>query len=365
MGLPTRGQGGPSFNTPHRPLTGGEAFQGERHPRFVQAVVLAGGIGSRLRPWTDTVPKPLLPMLDRTLLEQVVWGMPEGVVDEIIVAGGYRVDQITNHFSDVGQSIDVTIVEETEPLGTGGALGNCRDVVSGRFACFNGDVITSLRMEDLIGLHQHNGGVGTLALWEVEDPTRFGIVGLDSTQRVTQFKEKPKATEVFSNLINAGSYLLEEGVFDVMPSGSHSLERDVFPVLAERGELNGLPFDGYFIDAGTPTSWSDGVEACIAHGRFASGRVIEGSWFAESTAPVGARHHGSMFGRGVTARGATVERSTLLDGVKVGEGSTLNGVLAGEGAVVGANCVLRDVVLGPGAVVEDGERLVGERRATP
>ena len=202
-------------------------------------------------------------------------------------------------------------------------------------------------------------------MWEVEDPTRFGIVGLDSTQRVTQFKEKPKATEVFSNLINAGSYLLEEGVFDVMPSGSHSLERDVFPVLAERGELNGLPFDGYFIDAGTPTSWSDGVEACIAHGRFASGRVIEGSWFAESTAPVGARHHGSMFGRGVTARGATVERSTLLDGVKVGEGSTLNGVLAGEGAVVGANCVLRDVVLGPGAVVEDGERLVGERRATP
>ncbi|MGB2017890.1 MAG: nucleotidyltransferase family protein [Candidatus Poseidoniaceae archaeon] len=240
-------------------------------------MVLAGGVGSRLRPWTDTVPKPLLPMLDRTLLEQVVWGMPEGLVDEIVVAGGYRVEQITEHFATREQGIEVTIVEETEPLGTGGALGNCSDVVSGRFACFNGDVITSLRMEDALDVHTKNGGIGTLALWEVEDPTRFGIVGLDAHQRVTAFKEKPKPEEVFSNLINAGSYLLEEEVFDVMPSGRHSLERDVFPMLAQREQLNGVPFEGYFIDAGTPTSWSDGVEACIAHGRFTSGHVVE--WF--------------------------------------------------------------------------------------
>ena len=365
MVLPTRGQGGPSFNTPHAHSIGGEAFQGERPRRDVQAVVLAGGVGSRLRPWTDTVPKPLLPMLDRTLLEQVVWGMPAGVVDEIVVAGGYRVEQITEHFASMEQGIDVTIVEETEPLGTGGALGNCRDVVSGRFACFNGDVITSLRMDDLLHVHEKNGGVGTLALWEVEDPTRFGIVGVDANQRVTAFKEKPKPEEVFSNLINAGSYLLEEEVFDVMPAGRHSLERDVFPLLAQRGDLNGVPFEGYFIDAGTPTSWSDGVEACIAHGRFSKGQVVSGSWCADARVPEGVRHHGSMFGQGIKAHGATVERSTLLDGVSVGPGSILNDVLAGEGAVIGEGCVLRDVVLGPGAVVEDGERLVGERRAAP
>ena len=362
--LPIRGQGGPSFNTPPEDSIGGEAFQGERLRGFVQAVVLAGGIGSRLRPWTDTVPKPLLPMLDRTLLEQVVWGMPTGMVDEIVVAGGYRVQQITEHFAAREQGIAVTIVEETEPLGTGGALGNCRDVVSGRFACFNGDVITSLRMDDLIDRHALNGGVGTLALWEVEDPTRFGIVGLDEHQRVTAFKEKPEPAEVFSNLINAGSYLLEEEVFDVMPKGRHSLERDVFPLLARRGDLNGVPFQGYFIDAGTPSSWSDGVEACIEHGRFTGGRVIDGSWCAESQAPSGVRHHASMFGQGVKAKGASVERSTLLDGVTVGKGTILNDVLAGQGAVIGEGCVLRDVVLGPGAVVEDGERLTGERRAS-
>ena len=302
-------------------------------------------------------------MLDRTLLEQVVWGMPTGVVDEIVVAGGYRVQQITDHFATQEHGIDVTIVEETEPLGTGGALANCKDVISGRFACFNGDVITSLRMEELLDLHNLNGGVGTLALWEVEDPTRFGIVGLDDEQRVTAFKEKPTPEEVFSNLINAGSYLLEEEVFDVMPTGRHSLERDVFPLLAERGQLNGVPFEGYFIDAGTPTSWSDGVEACIEHRRFTRGHVVDGSWCAEPRAPMGVRHHASMFGRHVTAKGATVERSTLLDGVSVGQGTRLNDVLAGQGAVIGAGCILRDVVLGPGAVVEDGERLTGERRA--
>ena len=365
MGLPNLGQGGPSFNTPHGHSIGGEAFQGERLRASVQAVVLAGGVGSRLRPWTDSVPKPLLPMLDRTLLEQVVWGMPEGVVDEIVVAGGYRVDQITEHFAAKVEGIDVTIVEETEPLGTGGALANCKDVVSGRFACFNGDVISSLRIQDVLSLHEKNGGVGTLALWEVEDPTRFGIVGLDASQRVIQFKEKPKPEEVFSNLINAGSYVLEEDVFDVMPAGRHSLERDVFPRLAERGELNGLPFEGYFIDAGTPSSWSDGVEACIAHDRFYSGAVVDGSWCAEGVAPTGVRHGRSMFGRGVAAQGTTIQRSTLLDGVHVGAGSNLNGVLAGPGSVIGTGCDLRNVVLGPGAIVEDGERLVDERRSAP
>lgn len=326
----------------------------------MQAVILAGGVGSRLRPWTSTVPKPLLPMLDQTLLEQVLWGVPEGTIDEVVVAGGYRVDQIEAHFAE--HELNVRIVPEREALGTGGALGNCRDVVSGRFACFNGDIISSLNVEHLRALHATNGGVGTLALWEVEDPTRFGIVGLDASHRITRFKEKPAAEEVFSTLINAGSYLLEEDVFDIMPEGKHSLERDVFPTLASQGELNGLPFDGYFIDAGTPESWSNGVQACIEHRRFRSGGVVGTSWFADPTAQIGADHASSMVASNVKAAGATLRRSTLLEGAEVGHGSVLNGCLVGPGAVVGANCMLTNVVLGPGAVVHDGEHLEGERR---
>ncbi|MDA8573799.1 sugar phosphate nucleotidyltransferase [Candidatus Poseidoniales archaeon] len=149
----------------------------------MQVVVLAGGVGSRLRPWTKAIPKPLLPMLDLTLLERVVEAVPTHMVDEVIVAGGYKVDLIESYFKSKDIDFDVRIVPEDEPLGTGGALGNCRDVVSGTFACFNGDIVSSLQIEPMLELHRRNGGIGTLALWEVEDPTRFGIVGVDEHQK--------------------------------------------------------------------------------------------------------------------------------------------------------------------------------------
>ena len=127
-------------------------------------------------------------MLDKTLLEHVVEVMPSDKVDEVIVAGGYKIDMIEQYFKDNEVPFDVRIVTESEPLGTGGALGNCRDIISGTFACLNGDIISSLNMQKGIDLQQKNGGVGTLALWEVEDPTRFGIVGIDDDNRITQFK---------------------------------------------------------------------------------------------------------------------------------------------------------------------------------
>ena len=197
----------------------------------MQVVVLAGGFGTRLRPWTYEIPKPILPMLDKTLLEHVVEVVPSDKVDEVVVAGGYKVDDIEAYFKEADVSYDVRIVKETEPLGTGGALGNCRDVVSGQFVCLNGDIVSSLDMQVGLDLHQKNGGIGTLALWEVEDPTRFGIVGLDDEQRITQFKEKPAPEEVFSNLINAGSYLFEDDIFDYIPWDAVPSSARCFPYL--------------------------------------------------------------------------------------------------------------------------------------
>ncbi|MFL2969914.1 MAG: NDP-sugar synthase, partial [Candidatus Poseidoniaceae archaeon] len=246
----------------------------------MQVVVLAGGVGSRLRPWTQSIPKPLLPMLDLTLLERVVEAIPTDMIDEVIVAGGYKVDMIEAYFKGKDIDFDVRIVPEDEPLGTGGALGNCRDVVSGTFACFNGDIVSSLSIEPMLELHRNNGGIGTLALWEVEDPTRFGIVGVNDEQRIERFMEKPKPEQVFSNLINAGSYIFEDDVFDWMPHGRHSIERDVFPKLAEANLLNGKEFEGYFIDAGTPTAWMEGVQRCIREERFNTGSAVDGTWYA-------------------------------------------------------------------------------------
>lgn len=315
----------------------------------MQVVVLAGGVGSRLRPWTNEVPKPLLPMLDATLLERVVEGVPEGLVDEVVVAGGYKVDQIKEYFRNADVDFDVRIVPEDKPLGTGGALGNCRDIVSGRFACFNGDIVSSLNVGEMLQQHSNMDVKGTLALWEVEDPTRFGIVGLDEGRKVTQFKEKPKPEEVFSNLINAGSYLLEEEVFDIMPREKHSLERDVFPVLAQEGSLAGFPFEGYFIDAGTPPSWHDGVTRCIVENRFKTGHVINGSWHQGN--PTKAIN--SMVQEECVVLGEVFE-STLLQGSTVETGAVVSNSLIGKGALIQSGAKLTNVVVGHGVTVPAG-----------
>ena len=321
----------------------------------MQVVVLAGGFGTRLRPWTYEIPKPILPMLDKTLLEHVVEVVPSDKVDEVVVAGGYKVDDIEAYFKEADVSYDVRIVRETEPLGTGGALGNCRDVVSGQFVCLNGDIISSLDMQVGLDLHQKNGGIGTLALWEVEDPTRFGIVGLDDEQRITQFKEKPAPEEVFSNLINAGSYLFKDDIFDYIPSGRSSLEREVFPVLAEERKLNGFSFDGYFIDAGTPKSWSLGVEASIANQRWKGGKRVDSNWHADDSISIqgDSNVRNSMLSTGASITSAHLSKCSLLNNVQVGNNSKLNETLVGRNSTIGKNCTLDNVVVDHNSIVPD------------
>jgi len=325
----------------------------------MQVVVLAGGVGSRLRPWTNKVPKPLLPMLDMSLLERVVEGVPHHLIDEVVVAGGYKVDMIKEYFARVEVDFDVRIVNEDQPLGTGGALGNCRDVVSGKFACFNGDIISSLQIEPLLELHKRNGGVGSLALWEVEDPTRFGIVGLDDDSRITRFKEKPTPEEVFSNLINAGSYIFEDDIFDYMPHGRHSIERDVFPKLAEENLLNGQKFEGYFLDAGTPSAWSDAVHRCIKEKRFRRGVIHGNSWYGSVGTQTSERVTESMIETDVVVSNSQIHRSTLLKGTVIGENSVIESSLIGNQVSIGANVQIQDVVVDHGSVIPNGTTLVG------
>ena len=321
----------------------------------MQVVVLAGGVGSRLRPWTNSVPKPLLPMLDRTLLEQVIYTVPSDLIDEVVVAGGYKVEMIKSYFDSIDCDFDVRIVNETEPLGTGGALGNCRDVVSGTFACFNGDIISSLDVGKLLSLHKSNGGIGSLGLWEVDNPTRFGIVGIDDENKITKFKEKPKPAEVFSNLINAGSYIFEEDIFDYMPKGKHSLERDVFPKLAEARQLNGMQFDGYFIDAGTKESWINAVTRCIDEARYTTGNAVSNSWFAsESKLPGNQRINQSMIGKQVKLGRSTVSESTILSNSIIQNDCKIVRSLIGRDCQIGDNCILDNVIVAHNSIMPNG-----------
>lgn len=321
----------------------------------MQVVILAGGIGSRLSPWTKSVPKPLLPMLDRTLLEQVIYTIPNNLIDEVIVAGGYKVEMIKSYFDSIECDFEVNIVNEKEPLGTGGALGNCKDNLSGTFACFNGDIISSLDVGKLLELHNKNGGIGSLGLWEVEDPTRYGIVGLDNSNKITQFKEKPKPDEVFSNLINAGSYVFEDDIFDFMPKGRHSLERDVFPQLTDTRLLNGMKFDGYFIDAGTRESWCDAVSKCVEESRFTSGGRVTNSWYSSpQNSASDSSIISSMIASGVEIVQSSIRESTILENSKIGKLSQISGSLIGRNSVIGENSRLTNVIVGHDSVIPSG-----------
>tara|TARA_B100000287_G_scaffold1970_1_gene1941 strand:+ start:210 stop:1172 length:963 start_codon:yes stop_codon:yes gene_type:complete len=302
----------------------------------VDVIVLAGGFGTRLRPWTETVPKPLLPILDKTMIEHVVDVLPESLVDRVLIAAGYGIEKMRSHFANTHLPYEVRIIEEAVPLGTGGAIANCKSHLSGdTFCVINGDLITSLRVEEMLDFHRSNGGIGTIALWEVEDPSRFGVADYrEESGKIMRFQEKPPIEEAYSNLINAGTYILEPEIFNLMPMGAHSIERDVYEDLAETGGLNGFPYEGWFVDAGTPSSFIEATQVCIAESKFDSGSVTGDSWFGKNSENLGSVSGSSLGHSSIVGAEATVTNSVILQGAEIGAGSILDGCLIGSGAKI-------------------------------
>ena len=325
----------------------------------MDVIVLAGGFGTRLRPWTLHVPKPLIPILDRTMIEHVVSILPEAMVDKVLIAAGYGIEQMREHFASLDLPYEVVIVEETEPLGTGGAIANCREHLSGGTCCvINGDLLTSLRVDEMLVAHKASGTLASISLWEVEDPSRFGVADFDSTStRIRRFQEKPPREEAYSNLINAGTYLLEPEVFDRMPQGAFSMERVVFPVLAEEGELSGFPFEGHFVDAGTPPSYIEAVQTSIGNQAWVRGNSAEqNNWFGDgvvvdSTSKVSGSAVDSDCNIGDACN---IVSSALLNSVSVGSGTSISGCMIGQNAQIGEGCNLQNVVVDHDAIVPAG-----------
>ena len=316
--------------------------RGSHAGRGVDVVVLAGGFGTRLKPWTESSPKPLLPILDRSMIEHVVDVLPDTLVDRVLIAAGYGIEKMREHFESIDLPYEVLIVEETDPLGTGGAIANCREHLSGgAFCVINGDLITSLRVEEMLDFHKSNGGIATIALWEVEDPSRFGVADYkQETGKIMRFQEKPSIEEAYSNLINAGTYILEPEIFKLMPEGAHSIERDVYEDLAATGGLNGFPYDGWFVDAGTPASFVEASQVCISAESFSSGSVEGDSWFGD-----GSTNNGEVFS------------STIGSGACIGEGSLVRDSVVLEGTEIGPKCNIEGCLIGMGARIPGGSDL--------
>jgi len=220
--------------------------------RVKVAFLLVGGEGTRLRPFTYEIPKPLIPIKGKTLLEHVLDLLRKYQINEAILSVGYKKEQIKDYFGNGGRfGMKISYVEEETPLGTAGPLRLAKDALKETFLMMNGDILTDIDLFSMIDQHEETGAMGTIALTTVEDPSRYGVAKLKGNQ-ILEFIEKPKKEEAPSNLINAGIYVLEPEIFKYIPNeGKAMLEKDVFPKLAKEGKLYGYPFEGKWYDTGT------------------------------------------------------------------------------------------------------------------
>lgn len=285
------------------------------------AVVLVGGFGTRLRPLTERIPKALLPIANRPFLEHQLDHLAGHGIDRVILACGYQPDAIRAHLGD-----RVEYVVEDEPLGTGGAIAHAARGLTETFVACNGDVLTDLDVTALVRLHRERRSRMTLALHRVDDPSRYGVVVTDAENAVSSFVEKPAPGTAPADTINAGTYVVEPDVLELIPPGrAVSVEYEVFPRLVGRG-LHGLAEKGSWIDIGTPASYL----AANLH-QMPPGGLIDPT--AEIAAGAGVTD--SVVGPGaVVGQGATVHRSVLLAGALVKDRQVVENAIVDENGPV-------------------------------
>ena len=214
----------------------------------MKAVILVGGLGTRLRPLTTTIPKPMLPLLNRPFIAIVLAHLRRYGVNEVILSTGYLPEVFTEFLTEsreIGMSVEV--VTEDQPLGTCGAVKNVADRLDETFLVLNGDILTDINLTNLVDYHRRKEAVATIALTAVEDPTSYGLIPLESDGRVSSFVEKPSWDEATTDLINAGTYVLEPEILAHAPLGeNYSFERGLFPhLLDEDMKVYGFPASSY------------------------------------------------------------------------------------------------------------------------
>jgi mannose-1-phosphate guanylyltransferase len=353
----------------------------------MQALILAGGEGTRLRPLTLTTPKPALILVDRPFIGYMVdWVADHGITD-IVIACGFGSDAVREALGDGRRDgLRLRYLQEAEPLGTAGPLRLAADqgMLEDRFLVLNGDLLADLDLSALIRAHEEHRGVVTVGLHSVRDPSSYGLVrrvhgpeapGASPAApggEVLAFVEKPAVGEIDTDEVNAGAYVIESGVVEMVPrERMFSIEREVFPRLVGRG-LYGHRLEGYWMDVGTPerylnASW-DVLEGRV---RTRLGARLDGAGLLVAE---GARvdPRASIRPPALVEPGASVKAGAVVDRAVVGRSSAIDARARVAGSVVLGNCrvgseaEVREAILGPGAVVGEGALIapgavVGER----
>jgi mannose-1-phosphate guanylyltransferase len=331
----------------------------------MQAVILVGGEGTRLRPLTSTVPKPVVPLVDRPFISFMLEWLKVHGVDDVIMSCGFLATSVRNVLGDgSGLGIRLRFVEEPDPRGTAGALKYAESLLDERFLMLNGDVLTDIDISKQIAQHECTGARATLALVPVDDPSAYGLVHLEEDGSVRDFVEKPSSDRIDTNLISAGAYVLEREILDLVPAGRNvSIEREVWPRLIGNG-LYGFASESYWLDIGTPERYLQGTFDIIEGNVATAVQEHLGSDYlaVDESAEV----HGRVIPPAVIERGVSVAEGAhvgslvvLGQDVSIGAGSTVERAVIMNGAEIGAGCTLRDCIVAAGARVGAGTRIVG------
>ena len=316
----------------------------------MKALVLAGGFGTRLRPLSCSRPKMLFPIANRPLIDYTLEALSkEESVDTVVLAVYYMAESLVRYLGPTKYDLGILYSREQRPLGTGGPVKKAKDMMNGdRFMVMNGDILTDFDYKRLIDYHEEKGGVATIALTQVSDPTRYGSVELDWEGRITRFVEKPEYGKAPSNLINAGIYIMEPEIFDYIPDeGKVRIETEVFPKLAEEHKLYGFESHGFWMDIGEPQDYlganammltKNSQNECGENSKIDSSVLIRKPCNFGDNVRIGAD---CVIGPNVSlgdnvqiGKGCRIENSVVFNGVSIEDYSSVKGAILGENSVL-------------------------------
>jgi NDP-sugar pyrophosphorylase family protein len=333
----------------------------------MKAIILAGGVGTRLRPLSCTRPKLLFPVLNKPLLDWTLERLAETGVDGVTLAVKYMAEAFMQRYGESKHGIKISYSIEKKPMRTGGAIKYAEELIGHEepFLVLNGDIFTTIDYTVLINKHKQNNAVATIALYSVADPSRYGTVKLTNQNRITQFVEKAPLGKAPSNLINAGVYVLDPEIFNYIPAGRPvSIEREVFPKLAEEGKLFGHEFKRVWIDIGKPLDYLKanrvlldaepkkrllGKDANIGEGtKFSDPVMVDAGVTVGQNTKLGPY---AIIGRdAVLGRNVIVENSVVFPEAAISDHASVRGAVIGEGVKIGKGatimegCVIGDYV---------------------
>jgi mannose-1-phosphate guanylyltransferase len=317
----------------------------------MEAIILAGGFGTRLRPLTYTRAKSLLPILNKPMIVHIIETLPKEV-NRVILAVNYRKDQIEEYFikNDFGK--EIIINNESKPLGTGGATKFAEKYITGRFLVLNSDIICSLSLKDMIKFHKKNKAVATISLWPVENVSEFGVVDIKEDGKIVGFVEKPKPEDAPSEFINAGAYFLEPEVLDYIET-EHlvSMEKEIFPqIINDTGRFFGYEIKGYWMDIGRISSY-------ISIHKFLMEKNKIDYFQGKNCTNKGILKESCIGNNVFIGKNSKIDSTIVYDDVVIGENVNLSNCIIGQNSKIGKSSSIVDSVLGDNETIKEQTNL--------